>query len=143
MDHVTDLRMEPRELVNRSIRLIKVPARLLLADEAPRETDIHPADLADLMARFGIGLIAERIESEATVAELLDLEVRFGQGFLFSPPRPVRADVLQAAAAEDARARAAPAAPRSEAAPSQLANAVEDIRRTGMLRQPAPGGGRA
>ncbi|HXF89063.1 MAG TPA: EAL domain-containing protein [Xanthobacteraceae bacterium] len=144
MDHVTDLRMEPRELVNRSIRLIKVPARLLLADEAPRETDIHPADLADLMARFGIGLIAEQIESEATVAELLDLEVRFGQGFLFSPPRPVRADVLQTAAAEDARARAAPAAPRSEATtPSQLANAVEDIRRAGMLPRPAPGGGRA
>jgi cyclic-di-GMP phosphodiesterase TipF (flagellum assembly factor) len=144
MDHVTDLRMEPRDLVNRSIRLIKVPARLLLADEAPRETDIHPADLADLMARFGIGLIAEQIESEATVAELLDLEVRFGQGFLFSPPRPVRADVLQATVDEGAKAHAAPDARRGETAPSsRLANAVEDIRRGGMLRRPASGGGRA
>ncbi len=144
MDHVTDLRMEPHELSDRFIRLIKVPARLLLADETPRETDIHPADLSDLMARFGIGLIAEQIESEATVAELLDLEVRFGQGFLFSPPRPVRADVLQAAADEDAGAHARIDAPRGEAAaPSRLANAVEDIRRADMLRQPAPGGGRA
>lgn len=143
MDHVTDLRMEPRELANRSLRLIKVPARLLLTDEAPRETDIHPADLADLMARFGIGLIAEQIESEATVAELLDLEVRFGQGFVFSPPRPVRADVLQAAAEEQARAQAAPDAPHKEAASSRRTNAVEDIRRTAMLPRPAPGGGRA
>jgi cyclic-di-GMP phosphodiesterase TipF (flagellum assembly factor) len=142
MDHVTDLRMEPRDLANRSIRLIKVPARLLLADEAPRETDIHPADLSDLMARFGIGLIAEQIESEPTVAELLDLDVRFGQGFLFSPPRPVRADVLQAAAEEDARAQAADA-PRGGAAHAQLAKAVEDVQRLGMLRRPAPGGGRA
>ncbi len=117
---------------------------MLLADETPRETDIHPADLSDLMARFGIGLIAEQIESEATVAELLDLEVRFGQGFLFSPPRPVRADVLQAAADEDAGAHARIDGPRGEAAaPSRLANAVEDIRRADMLRQPAPGGGRA
>ncbi|HWP26504.1 MAG TPA: EAL domain-containing protein [Xanthobacteraceae bacterium] len=146
MDHITDLRMDLRDLAERSIRLIKVPAQLLLADAnaAPREADIHPADLADLMARCGIGLIAEQIESEATVAELLDLEVRFGQGFLFSPPRPVRADVLQAAADEEAKAHIAPDARRGEAAPpSRLANAVEDISRAGMLRRPAPGGGRA
>jgi cyclic-di-GMP phosphodiesterase TipF (flagellum assembly factor) len=145
MDHVTDLRMEPRDLAARSIRLIKVPARLLLAgaNGASHETDIHPADFADLMARFGIGLIAEQIESEATVAELLDLEVRFGQGFLFSPPRPVRADVLQTAADEDAKARTAPNMPRQTAAPSRLPNAVEDMHRVGMLQQPAPGGGRA
>jgi hypothetical protein len=29
------------------------------------------------------------------VVDLLDCEVRFGQGFLFSPPRPVRAEALQ------------------------------------------------
>jgi cyclic-di-GMP phosphodiesterase TipF (flagellum assembly factor) len=28
------------------------------------------------------------------VVDLLDYDVRFGQGFLFSPPRPVRAEVL-------------------------------------------------
>jgi cyclic-di-GMP phosphodiesterase TipF (flagellum assembly factor) len=28
------------------------------------------------------------------VVDLLDYDVRFGQGFLFSPPRPVRADAL-------------------------------------------------
>jgi cyclic-di-GMP phosphodiesterase TipF (flagellum assembly factor) len=30
------------------------------------------------------------------VVDLLDFDVRFGQGFLFSPPRPVRAEALQA-----------------------------------------------
>ena len=29
------------------------------------------------------------------VVDLLDYEVKFGQGFLFSPPLPVRAEVLQ------------------------------------------------
>ena len=49
--------------------------------------------------RHGISLIAERIETEAVVVDLLDYDVRFGQGFLFSPPRPVRADALQGVAA--------------------------------------------
>jgi len=43
----------------------------------------------------GIDLIAERIESEGMVVDLLDCGVRFGQGFVFSPPRPVRAEALQ------------------------------------------------
>jgi hypothetical protein len=42
-----------------------------------------------------IDLIAERVETETTVVDLLDYDVRFGQGFLFSPPRPVRAEALQ------------------------------------------------
>ena len=32
------------------------------------------------------------------VVELLDYDMRFGQGFLFSPPRPVRAEALQGVA---------------------------------------------
>jgi len=60
--------------------------------------------LADLLARSGIDLIAERIESEAMVVDLLDYDVRFGQGFLFSPPRPVRAEALQGSGAQAGRA---------------------------------------
>lgn len=95
MDHVTDLHMEPNELANRSFRFLKVPARLLLNKTTANQSDIDPEDLADLMARSGIDLIAERIETETTVVDLLDYDVRFGQGFLFSPPRPVRAEALQ------------------------------------------------
>jgi cyclic-di-GMP phosphodiesterase TipF (flagellum assembly factor) len=32
------------------------------------------------------------------VVDLLDYDVRLGQGFLFSPPRPVRAEALQGVA---------------------------------------------
>jgi len=108
MDHVTDLRIEPRELADLGFRFIKVPAALLLS-RAAASGDIHPADFSDLLGRFGIDLIAERIEGESTVVDLLDYDVRFGQGFLFSPPRPVRAEVLQGLA-ERQNDRAAPAA---------------------------------
>src|SRR4249919_3098052 len=95
MDHVTDLHMEPNELANRAFRFLKVPARLLLNKTATNQSDIDPEDLSDLLARSGIDLIAERVETETTVVDLLDYDVRFGQGFLFSPPRPVRAEALQ------------------------------------------------
>jgi cyclic-di-GMP phosphodiesterase, flagellum assembly factor TipF len=95
MDHVTDLRMEPKELADHWFRFLKVPAKLLLDKSTGAQSDIHPEDLADLLARAGIDLIAERIESESMVLDLLDYDVRFGQGFLFSPPRPVRAEALQ------------------------------------------------
>ena len=90
MDHVTDLRIEPRELADRGVRYIKVPAALLLDPKQGATSDIHPTDLSDLLGRFGIDLIAERIEGERAVVDLLDYDVRFGQGFLFAPPRPVR-----------------------------------------------------
>jgi cyclic-di-GMP phosphodiesterase TipF (flagellum assembly factor) len=72
-----------------------VPGALLLNRGDTPATDIHAADLSDLLGRHGISLIAEKIEAEALVVDLLDYDVRFGQGLLFSAPRPVRADALQ------------------------------------------------
>jgi cyclic-di-GMP phosphodiesterase TipF (flagellum assembly factor) len=112
MDHVTDLRIEPRELAERGFRFVKVPATLLLNRASAPRSDIHPADFSDLLGRYGIDLIAEKIESEGTVVDLLDYDVRFGQGYLFSPPRPVRAEVLQGIAERPAE-RAAPKMPEA------------------------------
>jgi cyclic-di-GMP phosphodiesterase TipF (flagellum assembly factor) len=98
IDHVTDLRIEPRELADRGVRYIKVPAALLLDQRQSSASDIHPSDLSDLLGRFGIDLIAERIEGERAVVDLLDYDVRFGQGFLFAPPRPLRPDGASATA---------------------------------------------
>src|SRR5580693_8501929 len=129
IDNLTDLRIEARELNERGFRFVKAPAALLFNRVGVASTDIHPADFSDLLGRFGIDLIAERIESENAVVDLLDYDVRFGQGFLFAPPRPVRAEALKvangdAAAAEGVGASATavePAAARGGLA--QLARA--------------------
>ena len=112
LDHVTDLRIEPRELADRGVRFIKVPAALLLDPKQSSASDIHPSDLSDLLGRFGIDLIAERIEGERAVVDLLDYDVRFGQGFLFAPPRPLRPE---GAAANGAPANGAPVTQTQEA----------------------------
>jgi cyclic-di-GMP phosphodiesterase TipF (flagellum assembly factor) len=92
--------MEPRDLGERGIRYVKVPSQVLLGDGATG-SDIHAADLSDLLGRFGISLIAEKIEIEAQVVDLLEYDVRFGQGYLFSQPRPVRNEALRGAAETD------------------------------------------
>jgi cyclic-di-GMP phosphodiesterase, flagellum assembly factor TipF len=126
LDNVTDLRFEPRDLVARGFRYVKVRADVLLKRIAVA-SDIDPADLADLLRRFGIDLIAERIESEGSVVDLLECGVRFGQGFVFSPPRPVRAEALQGIADRGEPAEKAPPVPtpaRSQvAAPAGAATA--------------------
>jgi cyclic-di-GMP phosphodiesterase, flagellum assembly factor TipF len=117
IDHVADLRLEPRELADRGVRFIKVPAHLLLDQKQLSSNDIHPADLSDLLGRFGIALVAERIEGERAVVDLLDYDVRFGQGFLFAPPRPLRPEGTPPTGGEPVRADTPrPDAPRIEPA---------------------------
>ena len=109
MDHVTDFKFDPRELADLGIRHIKVSAELLLQHHEAIAGDIHPADLADLLARFGIDLIAEKIETDRAVVDILDCDVRFGQGYLFAAPKPLRPE--NAAVEEPSKAPTKAAAP--------------------------------
>jgi cyclic-di-GMP phosphodiesterase, flagellum assembly factor TipF len=142
MDQVGDLRIEPRELAARGFRFVKIPATLLLNRVTPA-SDIHPADLSDLLGRFGIDLIAETVEREATVVDLLDFDVRFGQGSLFSPPRPVRADVLQGLAEAPRGEESASLSPQTPPVPRDPAPVFPDLgavrERTGGVAQLARG----
>lgn len=90
LDEASDLRLDPRELNRRGVRFVKVRAERLLDPDAVRGASIHPADLSSLLARHGVDLIATHVEEERTTPELLDMDVRFGQGTLFGAPRPVR-----------------------------------------------------
>jgi cyclic-di-GMP phosphodiesterase TipF (flagellum assembly factor) len=130
IDHVTDLRIEPRELADRGVRFIKVPAALLLDPRQSSVSDIHPSDLSDLLGRFGIDLIAERIEGERSVVDLLDYDVRFGQGFLFAPPRPLRPE-------------GAPAANGTPANNPQEPNVAANVAAHGPAHAPAAGPGKS
>jgi cyclic-di-GMP phosphodiesterase TipF (flagellum assembly factor) len=132
IDNVVDLRIEPRELNERGFRFIKVPAALLLNRAGAASTDIHPADFSDLLGRFGIDLIAERIEGESTVVDLLDYDVRFGQGFLFAPPRPVRAEALQSGNGEAGKEAGTPLAAMA-AANEPTRGGLAELARSGGL----------
>lgn len=100
IDHVTDLHIDPQAMAERGVRYLKIGAELLLGRVSQTGAQVHPADLVDLLGRYGIDLVAEKIETEATVVDLLDFDLGFGQGNLFAPPRPVRTEVLKGEIAE-------------------------------------------
>ena len=56
-------------------------------------------DFKKLLTRHGLNLIAERVEDEKTVVQLLEYSVDFAQGYLFGEPRAVREETVKPAAA--------------------------------------------
>lgn len=105
LDRPQDLRFDGVALARAGVGQVKVPAGLLLRPERPDLADIAVEDLVTALARAGIRLVAQAVEAEGDVPDLIDLDVALAQGSVFAAPRPVRADVL--------------AAPPSEAGPPQ------------------------
>ena len=116
MDKVTNLDVDVAKARHYGVRHVKIAAGLLLADPDEVGAAVHPADLKDLLARFGLNLIAERIESERDVVNLLDYNLDFGQGYLFGEPRPIRETVLGATKPSPIQMPMPPARPRTASA---------------------------
>lgn len=96
MDNISHLDIDLEELSGRHFAYIKVPASTLLTGMKQARSRFLSGDIKLAMRRFGIDLIAEKIEEEATVVGLLEYELDFGQGYLFGEPRRSRGpDELQ------------------------------------------------
>ena len=95
MDQVTSLKLDPKVLHDRNFRFVKVSAETLLDGRQMASGDIEAGDLKELLRRNGIQLIADKVEAEREVVDILDLNVELGQGFLFGEPRPVRESALR------------------------------------------------
>ena len=133
MDRVQDLRLDPVLLADKGVRFVKIPAAMLLSDGSRVAAEIHPADIPAMLKRADISLVAEKVENEATVAELLDLNVPLAQGFLFGAPRPVKAEIYAAGAPAPVKAaspakRGGAAKPVVEPTPPEPAPTAPDRR---------------
>ncbi|MBO0345849.1 EAL domain-containing protein [Roseibium sp. CAU 1637] len=122
IDGITDMKMDFKSLAQRGFKYAKLHCDFLIGRRQASHGHIHPSDFGDLLHRYGIVLIPDHVETESQVLELLDLDVSLAQGNLFSPPRPVRAEVLQGApapaAAQEGRRDGRVAANRPRAAAS-------------------------
>ncbi|TYC62343.1 EAL domain-containing protein [Rhodobacterales bacterium] len=107
VDRIADMKMDFNSLAGRGFRFGKLNADYLIGRREANHGHIHPSDFGDLLQRYGMELITDHVETESQVLELLDYDVRLAQGNLFSPPRPVRAEVLQGAPAPGPRRTAA------------------------------------
>ncbi|HLK24482.1 MAG TPA: EAL domain-containing protein [Caulobacteraceae bacterium] len=102
LDKVVDLDLDFADLARADVKFVKLAADVLLNQLLEVEgrltlrslKDINAADFADLTRRYGIELIAEKVETERQVVDVLELNIAYGQGNLFSEPRPIRDAVL-------------------------------------------------
>ncbi|WP_420431177.1 EAL domain-containing protein [Hyphobacterium sp.] len=110
IDQMTELDCDFAEMQRAGVRFAKVTGERLVT--AIRENEpiagleagsLIAEDIPSLFAKYGLDLIADRIEQEETVVELLDIDVGFAQGHLFGEPRPVRDDILDETIAEPIR----------------------------------------
>ena len=102
MDKVNDLDLDYADLARADVKFVKIGANVML--EALTEDDgrlvfrsipdILATDYAPLLRRYGVEVIAEKVESERQVVDVLELDVNFGQGHLFGEPRAIREAVL-------------------------------------------------
>jgi cyclic-di-GMP phosphodiesterase, flagellum assembly factor TipF len=102
LDKVGNLGLDFQDLARADVGFVKIAAPLLieqLEDDGGRLTlrsipEIEAADFAALARRHGVELVAEKVESERQVVDILDLDIGLGQGHLFGEPRPIRDAVL-------------------------------------------------
>src|SRR5262249_31221832 len=96
MDHVSTLALDFVKLKKLGFRHFKVRAHTLTQGMSGANAAITGEDFKKLLERNGLNLIAERVEDEKTVIQLLDYGVDFAQGYLFGEPRAVREETLKA-----------------------------------------------
>jgi len=92
LDHVSHLNLNFFGLAARNFRFVKIDSRFLLEESANVQSDIAVEDIKEQLDRYGLNLVVQKIETEADLVELLDLEVDYGQGYLFGEPRLSRVD---------------------------------------------------
>ena len=90
MDKISSLNLDYVGLAQRGFRFLKVDADFLLSDPNEIDSPIHIEDLKEALKKSSIDLIAEKVESEQQVIDLLDLGLELAQGYLFGEPRPSR-----------------------------------------------------
>ena len=120
LDKVKNLDLDLQDLQRSDVKFVKIAAQTLLDELTEVEDrlvlrsmpDLAAEDFALLARRYGVDLVAEKVENERQVVDILDLDIQLGQGHLFGEPRAIKNDVLAEAGqppptAERLRVRAA------------------------------------
>jgi len=102
LDKVTDLDLDFQDLARADVKFVRVGAEMMVNQLLEVDgrlalrslKDLAAADYADLTRRYGVEVIAEKVESERQVVDILELNIRYGQGNLFGEPRAIRDAIL-------------------------------------------------
>lgn len=88
VDQLGEFDLDIPKLASQGFKFIKIDAHLLhemARGETPR---LNMRALKGALDREAMDMIVEKIETEEMLLDLLDLNIDFGQGYLFGEPRP-------------------------------------------------------
>jgi cyclic-di-GMP phosphodiesterase TipF (flagellum assembly factor) len=102
LDKVTNLDIDFQDLARSDVKFVKIAAQTVISELMEYDgklvlssmKDIEAADYCALTRRYGVEVIAEKIESERQVVDVLEMDVGYGQGHLFGEPRAIKESVL-------------------------------------------------
>lgn len=114
IDRCETIDLDLRRLERMGVRYVKIAGEKLVSQllrdgmrpitGLSREFEAY--DVAALFARYGVDLIADKIETERTVVEILELDLSFAQGNLFGSPHPI-GDIIESDTRESLRRKSA------------------------------------
>ena len=102
IDKIVDLDLDFQDLARSDVKFLKIGAGFLLDQLTDTEDglilksmpDLAAQDFAALTRRYGVEIIAEKVEAERQIVDILELDIGYGQGHLFGEPRAIRDAVL-------------------------------------------------
>ena len=102
LDKVTNLDLDLQDLARSDVKFLKLGAAFLLDEVTEIDgrpvfrslPDLAAEDFTTLARRYGVEVIAEKVEAERQVVDILELNIGLGQGHLFGEPRAIKEAVL-------------------------------------------------
>lgn len=104
IDHAADLALDLPRLQDAGVRFVKMNGATLInhlrdpAGTRPISSitrRLNGEDVSAVFSRYGITLVAEKIEDEASVLEILEYDIPYGQGHVFGSPRPIKSSLME------------------------------------------------
>jgi len=104
IDHAANLSLDLPRLQDAGVRFVKMNGDQLLEElknpAGPRpicaiQRQLAGEDVSAVFSRYGVTLIAEKMESEAAVVDVLGFDIPYGQGHIFGAPRPIKASLME------------------------------------------------
>lgn len=104
IDHAETIDIDLPRLQDAGIRFVKFKGGELIEQLrnpfGPRplssvERKISGEEVAAVCSRYGVTLIAEKIEEEVSVVEILEFGIPYGQGHIFGAPRPIKSSLME------------------------------------------------
>ena len=104
IDHASDLTLDLPRLQDAGVRFVKMNGGQLIEQlrdpSGPRPASnvqrrLDGEEVSAVCSRFGVTLIAEKLEEEVSVVEVLEYDIPYGQGHVFGAPKPIKSSLME------------------------------------------------